>query len=61
MIDFDNVARQLQRRIAEQEDVLQRTQVMLIGLRAQLDLVVELRAEQQAMQAAMPTPAELDE
>lgn len=57
MFNFDDIARQLAQEIQQLEAQQQQIQVMLIGRRAQLDLVAQLRADQQA---ATPAPAEAD-
>lgn len=57
MFNFDDIARQLAQEIQQLEAQQQQIQVMLIGRRAQLDLVAQLRADQQA---ATPAPAESD-
>jgi hypothetical protein len=57
VFNFDDIARQLAQEIQQLEAQQQQIQVMLIGRRAQLDLVAQLRADQQA---ATPAPAEAD-
>ncbi len=57
MFNFDDIARQIAQEIQQLEAQQQQIQVMLIGRRAQLDLVAQLRADQQA---ATPAPAEAD-
>lgn len=46
MLNFDDIARQLQQEIQQLEQQQQQVQVMLIGRRAQLDLIAQLRAMQ---------------
>lgn len=57
MTHLDDIARQIAQEIQQLEAQQQQIQVMLIGRRAQLDLVAQLRADQQA---ATPAPAEAD-